>query len=86
VALLRGARAALRGGDARRALALLDEHDSRFAGGALAEECAAERVQVLCALGRVEEARALSSRFVAAHPASPHAAAVRASCGIPAGK
>jgi hypothetical protein len=86
VTLLRGARAALRGGDARRALAMLDEHESRFPGGALAEECDAERIYALCALGRAEEARALAARFVAERPASPHAAAVRASCGFAAGK
>jgi outer membrane protein assembly factor BamD (BamD/ComL family) len=84
VALLRRARTALRDGDARGALALLDEHASRFPGGSLAEDCAAERIQVLCALGRVEDARALSSRFVAAHASSPHAAAVRGSCGLSA--
>jgi len=85
IALLRDARAALRGGDAARSLSLLDEHDRRFPGGALAEDCAAERVYALCALGDVAGARSAASRFLADHPYSPHAASVRASCGSAGG-
>ena len=81
IALVRDARAALRGGDAARALALLDEHTRRFSRGALAEDCDAERIYALCALGRSSEARSLASRFLTSHPASPHGASVRASCG-----
>jgi hypothetical protein len=81
IALVRDARAALRGGDAARALALLDEHTRRFSRGALAEDCDAERIYALCALGRSGEARSLASRFLTSHPASPHGASVRASCG-----
>jgi hypothetical protein len=85
IALVRDARAALRGGDAARSLALLDEHDRRFPGGALAEDCAAERIYALCALGNVDGARSAAARFLADHPYSPHAASVRASCaGRPA--
>jgi hypothetical protein len=82
IALVRDARAALRGGDAPRALALLDAHDHLFPGGVLGEDCAAERVYALCALRRTEEARAAASRFLAEHPVSPHATSVRASCGV----
>lgn len=85
IALVRDARAALRGGDAARSVALLDEHDRRFPGGALSEDCAAERVYALCALGNVDAAHAAASRFLADHPFSPHAAAVRTSCGSPGG-
>ena len=81
IALVRDARAALRGGDAARALALLDEHARRFSRGALAEDCDAERIYALCALGRSSDARSLASRFLTSHPASPHGASVRASCG-----
>jgi hypothetical protein len=85
VSLVRDARAALRGGDAGQALALLDEHDRRFPGGALAEDCAAARIYTLCALGRTDAARALASRFLSEHPVSPHAASVRNSCGASGG-
>jgi hypothetical protein len=82
VALLREARQALRDGRAARALALLDEHTRRFPHGVLAEDCAAERVFALCALGSVDQARAEGLRFLASHGLSPHADAVRASCGV----
>ena len=85
VSLVRDARAALRGGDAGQALALLDEHDRRIPGGALTEDCAAARVYALCALGRTDAARALASRFLSEHPVSPHAASVRNSCGAAVG-
>jgi hypothetical protein len=81
IALVRDAREALRVGDATRALVLLDEHARRFSGGALSEDCDALRIQALCALGRVGEARDLTTRFLTSHSASPHAPAVRASCG-----
>jgi hypothetical protein len=82
VAMLRDARQALRDGRAARALALLDEHARRFPHGVLAEDCAAERVFALCALGSVDQARAEGLRFLASHGLSPHADAVRASCGV----
>jgi hypothetical protein len=82
VAILREARQALREGRATRALSLLDEHGRRFPRGVLAEDCAAERVFALCALGNVEQARAEGVRFLAGHALSPHADAVRASCGV----
>jgi len=85
IALVRDARSALRAGDAPHSLAILDEHDRLFPAGALSEDCAAERIYALCALGRVDEARALATRFLADHPVSPHAASVRASCGSAGG-
>jgi hypothetical protein len=85
IALVRDARAALRSGDASQALALLDDHDRRFPGGALSEDCAAARIYALCALGRTDQARALASRFLSEHPLSPHAASVRNSCGVSGG-
>jgi len=79
--LLLTSQGALREGDAARALALLDDHARRFPNGALAEERDASRVLALCALGRTVEAKTAGQTFLAAHPRSPAAARVRASCG-----
>ena len=76
VASLDRAREALGAGDTARALALLDEHDARFPGGALAEEAAVVRVKALLAAGRSAEAGALGRRFVEGHPSSPYAAQI----------
>jgi outer membrane protein assembly factor BamD (BamD/ComL family) len=81
IELLRDARSALHAGDPSRALTLLDSHDRLYPTGALAEDAAAQRIYALCALGRTGEARTLVPRFLAAFPASPHAASVRGSCG-----
>ena len=70
----------LRSGDAAGALALLDEYLRSFPRGALREEQVAARVQALCLLGRVPEARAEAVQFLADHPQSAYAAKVRASC------
>lgn len=63
VALLRRARAALRGGRAAEALAVLDEHTQRFERGRLASARDAARIQALCALGRSAEAQAAARRL-----------------------
>lgn len=78
--LLRDADAALRANDAPRALALLNQHAASFPNGVLVEERTAERVVVLCALGRTAEARDLASRFLEEHRRSPLAERVRGSC------
>jgi len=70
--------AALRAGEASRALTLFDAHAALYPRGALAEERAAERVLALADLGRAAEARAAADEFLRAHPASPLAARVRA--------
>jgi hypothetical protein len=80
--LLREADAALRGGDAARALALLDDHARLYPSGVLAEERSVERIFALCKLGRTTEARAHATRFLRAHPDSPLADGVRASCAM----
>ncbi len=79
--LLRDADAALKAGDPRRAEALLAQHSASFPNGALVEEREAERVAVLCALGRTEQARAAASAFLRDRPRSPLATRVRSSCG-----
>ncbi len=81
--LLRGARDALQAGDGARALSILDQHALAFPSGALSEERTAQRVFALCALGRVDAARAEAGVFLAAHPSSPLASRVRSSCGRP---
>ncbi len=81
--LLARSDAALKGGDAPRALELLDKHAASFPEGALVEERESERVVVLCALGRSDDAHTLASAFLRERPRSPLAARVRASCGGP---
>jgi len=81
--LLREADAALRAGNATRALALVTEHAASFPNGILAEERDAERIAVLCALGRNAEARERAMTFLRDHARSPLAARVRASCAVP---
>jgi len=79
--LLREADEAVKAGDPTRALALLDRHAASYPNAILTEEREAERVVVLCALGRSAEARAAGAAFLASHPRSPMTARVRASCG-----
>jgi hypothetical protein len=81
IRILRDVRSRLQAGDAPRALTLLDQHDKLYPAGALGEDAAVERIYALCALGEASQARALTARFFAAHPSSPYAAEVRASCG-----
>jgi RNA polymerase sigma-70 factor (ECF subfamily) len=79
--LLRRADAARKAGDASLALNLLDEHRARFPTGILVQEREAERVVVLCALGRSGDARAAAAAFLRDWPHSPLAGRVRSSCG-----
>jgi len=80
-ALLRSADTELKAGRADHALALLDRHATQFSNGVLTEEREAERVVVLCALGRKQEARDAAAAFLTTRPRSPQAARIRASCG-----
>jgi hypothetical protein len=82
VHLLSRAEQQLNSGHAEEALITLGEHERRFPHGALAEERMAARVQSLCALGRVAEARADLMRFARAYPRSAHLEHARAFCGI----
>jgi hypothetical protein len=85
IALLSVARSALREGNPEGALTVLHDAALRFPNGPLAEDRAAETVFALCALGRANEARTAAARLLADHPRSPHATAVRESCGGPNG-
>jgi hypothetical protein len=81
-ALLASANGELRKGDARRALALLDDYDHRYPSGVLREEVLATRVIARCELGGTSDtaARRGAATFLARHPASPLASRVRSSC------
>ena len=79
--VVRAGVAALHAGDPARALVLFDEHARAYPTGVLAEERRAERVMVLCELGRATEARTAARAFLREHPQSPLSPRVRASCG-----
>jgi|HubBroStandDraft_2_1064218.scaffolds.fasta_scaffold146108_2 hypothetical protein len=79
--LLQQAGVALKNGHPAKALSILDEHAASFPHGMLAEEREAERIIVLCVLGRTEEAQMRASVFLEHSPRSPLAARVRGSCG-----
>ena len=85
--LLRAAQTSLGAGDARAALARLDDLGARHADGILREERLAAHIVALCAVGRDQDARREAARFLAEAPLSIHAARVRGSCGgAPGGK
>ena len=81
--LLETARAALSGGDARRALALIQEHERDFPNGSLSEERRASKVFALCGLGRRAEAARAAAEFLRTAPASPLRGRVLDSCAFP---
>lgn len=60
----------LRAGDARRTLAYLDTHRSRYPRGRLGPEVELLRIEALTVGGRMEEAGARARRFLAAHPST----------------
>ena len=69
-ALLTDARAAMQASDAPRALAILDNHEHRFARGQLAEERDALRVAALWLAGDRQGARSRAEAFARRHPDS----------------
>jgi hypothetical protein len=79
-ALLRRANALLSGGDAARALALLQDWERTFAPGHLYEEHAALRSIALCVLGRTIQGRGEAKAFGRRYPASAHLERVRSAC------
>jgi hypothetical protein len=82
VRLLSKAEHQLSAGHADEALATLGEHERRFSGGALAEERLAARVQSLCALGRLGEAKADLAKLARSYPASVYFDRARRFCGL----
>ncbi len=79
-ALLGKAKVAVSAGRNKDALAAIRDHASKFPGGELAEVRRALEVKVLCNLGRTEEARKASDRFLRRHRRSALAGQVRSSC------
>ncbi len=78
LAMVGEARARLRAGDARATLALLADYPRRFPAGALAEEVDLLAMRALVAAGAPARARRRGGEFLARHPGSPLAGAVRA--------
>jgi hypothetical protein len=83
VAVLDGARQALAAGETTKALATLDSYERTFPRGVLGQEAVVLRIEVLVAAGKVDGARAVADRFLAAHPSSPHATRIRHLLGEP---
>jgi RNA polymerase sigma factor (sigma-70 family) len=81
--LVGDARRELATGDARRAIALLDEHSTKFPRGTMGIEARALRVRSLCAIGSVAEAERIAAALVAEFPGSPSAVGVRDACETP---
>jgi len=79
VTLLSRATSALRSGHPADALKALNEHQSLFPKGVLAEERRAARAQALCALNRRSEAQ---GDLATLGRSSPQAARARQACGI----
>ncbi|AKV04018.1 hypothetical protein AKJ09_10681 [Labilithrix luteola] len=81
VELLAGARSALMGGDAPRAMGILDTHDREFASGTLMPESQVLRIEALVQAGgneRLARAGELAKAFLSVHPKGPQARRVRA--------
>jgi len=77
---MNGAQAALRAGDAGRALSILNEHAKRFPAGKLATARQVTRMVALCQAGSPKQARAEAATFLARNPSSPFAERVRGIC------
>jgi hypothetical protein len=73
---------ALRNGDAPKVLTLVSEHERRFPVSAWAPEREGARVLARCPQADPLEARTLGHAFLDAHPLSPLAGHVRATCGL----
>lgn len=80
VQILSRAEKELHNGRPALALKALDEHQRRFASGALVQERSAARIQALCALGRTQEATAESIKLTRTSPNSPQAAQMASPC------
>jgi hypothetical protein len=82
--LLAAVQSDLRDDEPERALALLDEHERAYSGGALSEERRAARVLALCQAGQRDAARRLAIEFLAAAPRSPLVPRIQSSCAFAA--
>jgi outer membrane protein assembly factor BamD (BamD/ComL family) len=84
VSLVSKAEQRLYAGYADDALKILAEHERRFPNGTLAEQRMAARVQSLCTLGRIAEAKIDLAKLARAYPLSPQLDRGRKLCGIDA--
>ena len=80
--LLHGAQAAWRDRDARKTLALLDQHAREYPKSELREERGGLRVLALCELGRRAEARRVADALTRRAPRSPVLATIEESCAF----
>jgi hypothetical protein len=80
VKLVTGAQVALRAGDTRRALELLNEHAKRFPSGKLANLRQVTHMMALCQSGHAQQARDEAGNFLARNPSSPFAERVSGIC------
>ena len=76
--LIRDARQALRGGDAARALHLLEACRRQFPAGVLQQERERLTIEALVKAGRSAEASTRAAQFLRRYPDSPHAGDIRA--------
>jgi TolA-binding protein len=82
IALIDGARRAVKAGEGDRALESLRRYHDKYPAGSFRPEAAALRIEALAKLGRTSEARALAERFVAEHGRSPLADRVARLTGL----
>jgi hypothetical protein len=82
VAAIREARAAIRRGDGRAALAAIDQGLAAGQSSPLEQEATLARVSALCLLGDIAAARRTAEQFLARFPASPLAPRIRSSCAF----
>jgi hypothetical protein len=80
LALLGRARAALKSGDPKAALALLDQHASEFPRGALRSERELTRITAACSAGDLDRAEQVARRFIREHPGSTEAKRLADTC------
>ena len=80
VKLVNGAQAALRAGDTKRALELLNEHAARFPSGKLATLRQVTHMMALCQSGHTQQARQEAANFLVKNPSSPFAERVSGIC------
>jgi hypothetical protein len=82
LSLISRAQSALGAKDAPRALALADEHASKFPKGQLANEREQIRTLALCAMN-MPEGRSRAEVFVRTNPGAPMAGRLRQACNLP---
>lgn len=81
VATIDAARRALAGGDARAALAQLEQYDARERTGTLDREAQLLRIDALLGAGQRAGAHQLAAQYLGRFPQDPHAARLRALVG-----